>query len=459
MSSRMHPLDRCGRAAGRVFVPRRERVPTQAAGSSCTATFRSYGRQQQQHHGHLHYPLRMSFSPSNCNHYNNYLHARLFSTSTQPNPSLRKFVKPFLLRCHPDVQTAQDAKQVNLKAIQNLNSYLDSIEALTSGKFSRLRRNEEEVVEIDFVIQVEENRFLPKKRNKGKEAPASRRKVHLTWPDRDIQDRPSLIDRHTRHELAKLLRVAGLEVPMELADTGPITTASDEDKEDDEINDGMNRMDEVWAQTLDLDKETERMEYWQNKYGRQRKASESQYARMAAARRRFAQSIDWEKVDRLYERAWQEVQADIATRGVIKDSRERRMQFIADILSRVVPDKEISIVDRFCAMRRLSLLLDHNFDRLELEDCSAMWEQVTIRLMGERPYNTSSSAMHKRRQQQADNGFSFTLLADGKVSVEIPLDFGDEELLQEWERNLWDFYELVEDDIDDIFIKPQSASA
>jgi len=201
------------------------------------------------------------------------------------------------------------------------------------------------------------------------------------------------------------------------------------------------------------------MELWGNRHRRQRKATESQYARMAAARRRFARSIDWKKVDRLYEKAWHEVQADIATRGVIKDHRDRRMEFIADILSRVVPDKEISIVERFCAMRRLSLLLEENFDRLELEDCSAMWEQVTIRLMGERAYNTSSSALYKRRQQKAENGFSFTLHADGKVSVEIPLDFGDEELLLEWERNLWDFYELMEDDIDDIFIKPQAASA
>jgi len=456
MGSRMHLIGR-RRTVKQIFVSPKEGVPTQAAAvrTCCTATFGScFDRQQSS--GCLHSSLKIRLFATPLFH-DQRLNTRLFSTSTQSSPSIRKFVKPFLLRCHPDVQTAQDAKQVNLKAIQNLNSYLDSLETMISGKSRRLRQNNEEVVEIDFVIQVEENRFTSRKRNKGNEALASRRKVHLTWPHQDIQDRPSLIDRHMRHELAKLLRVAGLEVPMELADSGTIpNTALDEE---DEANGHLNRMDEVWAQTLDLDRENERMELWGNRHRRQRKATESQYARMAAARRRFARSIDWKKVDRLYEKAWHEVQADIATRGVIKDHRDRRMEFIADILSRVVPDKEISIVERFCAMRRLSLLLEENFDRLELEDCSAMWEQVTIRLMGERAYNTSSSALYKRRQQKAENGFSFTLHADGKVSVEIPLDFGDEELLLEWERNLWDFYELMEDDIDDIFIKPQAASA
>ena len=224
--------------------------------------------------------------------------SRSFSTTATQKAAFRKFVKPFFLRCHPDTQTAQDAKQVNLTAIQNLNSYLDSIEGLLApGKASRLR-HQDKVVEIDFIIQVEE-RFQAKKRNKGVQTSASRRKVQLAWPSRDIQDRPSLLDTHTRHELAKLLRVAGLEVPMELSATGPATALEEEEEEEDEINDGLDLAEDVWAQTMDLDKEDERMELWENHYRRQRKASESQYARMAAARRRLTRSIDWKKGDQL----------------------------------------------------------------------------------------------------------------------------------------------------------------
>lgn len=386
--------------------------------------------------------------------------SRSFSTTAaQQRPSsLRKFVK-FL---HPDLQTAADAKEVNLKAIQNLNSYLDTIESLASKRSRQKLPDDETPVEIDFVIMVEE-RQQAKKRHKGVvQTTASRRKVQLAWPSREVQDRPRALLQHTQHEMAKLLRVAGLPVPIELEtfiapedaiDQSDTYGGSQEDQASDDEAD-------LWADVMDLDRENERVRrMWENGYRGQRRATESQYARLTAARNRFTRSIDWKKLDVLYKQAWREAQADMATRGVIRNSRERRRLFIANILSRCVPDEDISVVERFCAMRRLSLLLEQNFDRLELEDCSAMWDQIIIRLKGAREYNTSSSAMHKRRLQQADNGFAFALDASGTISVEIPLDFRDDELLEEWDRNLWDFYDLMGDDLDDIFIQPQTVSA
>ena len=232
-------------------------------------------------------------------------------SSSSPT-SLRNFIKPFLLRCHPDVQTAPDAKQVNLKAIQNLNSYLDSMENLiSSSKKSWQPRqqvsDDEKTVEIDFVIMVQEH-HQAKKRHRGVlQTSASRRKVQLAWPPSHAVDHRSTkaLLQHVRQEMAKLLRVAGLPVPVELE----LSSSTDDDDIDaDDLVDGdeLDDKTQVWADVLDLDKENERMEMWERYYnnGKQKATTASHYARRAAARRRFTRSIDWKKVDAMYKQAW-----------------------------------------------------------------------------------------------------------------------------------------------------------
>ena len=68
---------------------------------------------------------------------------------------MRNMVKPFFMKCHPDVQTSADAKQVNLEAIQNLNAFLDSAEAKLKPT-AKLMNNEKTVFEVDFCVVMEE---------------------------------------------------------------------------------------------------------------------------------------------------------------------------------------------------------------------------------------------------------------------------------------------------------------
>ncbi len=68
-------------------------------------------------------------------------------------------------------------------------------------------------------------------------------------------------------------------------------------------------------------------------------------------------------------------------------------------------------------------------------------------LVGEhRPYNTSPSALRKLRTKKKKNrhlhfetGYSFVVHHDNTVTITIPIDFDNHELLQELLRNMQDF--------------------
>ena len=112
------------------------------------------------------------------------------------------------------------------------------------------------------------------------------------------------------------------------------------------------------------------------------------------------------------------------------------------VLSNVKFKESISPLERPVAYRRLMLFLDENFDDLRLEDAGRYWEEQTTLLVAEsRPYNLSSSALRKRRKknQHMETGYSFTIHHDNKVTVTIPADFDNNELLQELLRNMADF--------------------
>jgi hypothetical protein len=114
---------------------------------------------------------------------------------------------------------------------------------------------------------------------------------------------------------------------------------------------------------------------------------------------------------------------------------------------------QVSPLERLVAYRRFLRLLDENFDELHLEDSGKYWEELTLIITEARPYNTSSSAIRKRRQRNQETGYSFTIHHDNSVSVRIPVDFQDDELIQELQRNVGDFYEwtLQDSEIEKIF--------
>jgi hypothetical protein len=77
-----------------------------------------------------------------------------------------------------------------------------------------------------------------------------------------------------------------------------------------------------------------------------------------------------------------------------------------------------------------------------------VWEEMVIILMAPRTYNTSTSATHRRRrrkQQPEDitNGFMFSYDTNNRVTVHMPVDFTDDELLEEFKSNLSDFSEML----------------
>ena len=117
------------------------------------------------------------------------------------------------------------------------------------------------------------------------------------------------------------------------------------------------------------------------------------------------------------------------------------------VLSNIKFLESISPLERLVAYRRLLRFLDEHFDELRLEDSGKYWEEQTTLLVGEpRPYNTSPSALRKlrtrkkkNRHQHFETGYSFVVHHDNTVTVTIPIDFDNHELLQELLRNMEDF--------------------
>lgn len=64
--------------------------------------------------------------------------------------------------------------------------------------------------------------------------------------------------------------------------------------------------------------------------------------------------------------------------------------------------------------------------------------------------------MKKRQRKNLMTGFSFTLHPDNTITIQMPVDFQDDELLKQFETNLSDFYELLTDDgMDELFPEPE----
>ena len=117
------------------------------------------------------------------------------------------------------------------------------------------------------------------------------------------------------------------------------------------------------------------------------------------------------------------------------------------VLSKVQFLESISPLERLVAYRRLLRFFDEHFDELRLEDSGRYWEeQITLMLGEPRPYNTSPSALRKlhktirkKKLRHIETGYSFAVHHDKTVTITVPIDFHDEELLQELLRNMRDF--------------------
>lgn len=315
---------------------------------------------------------------------------QLASTSKK---DLRGLVRPFLQKCHPDLQNDDEAKAVNLLAVQNLNSYIDTVIDMLGGR-GRLRKPESSSVKVDFMISFKE---AAKKKFKTKYI---RKQVALRLPTWNLvqEARGSTPESSTAtvrmegqvvSEIRKLLTVAGLDVSH-------IKHAEDFESPDSK--------------------------------------GSSRRSRYEKSRDDFVRSIDWRKVKKVYDEAVKDMEADIATSDLLRNNPRARRQHLSYILSRIKADPDISVVEHAIALRRLSLIFDQSFDKLRLDDWARLWETVDLDLVQGRD-------------------FVYSVGSDSNVKFSIPLDFeNDEKLVLELHDAIYEYNEWIGDGTEDIFV-------
>jgi hypothetical protein len=424
--------------------------------------------------------LNMSQHPRSGLHRS--LHQYRLSTSSSSSSDaiskLRNLIKPFLLKCHPDVHVASSNKKINLTAIQNLNAYLDTIQSISSGK-QVMKPDGEPVVEVDFIIVMEGNAGRKTKKKdamtnfvNGTFGNFSRRKVELALPPFQlclnlanhatsntsvVQQLQRRLLQHTRYELGKLLRIAGLPIPTPDYDDG----YDENDSIVEGILGGFKQEDDDEYKGYSSPENSDNGNVFRRSHHVRKRPTAAPKTAYEKSRDRFTARIQWHNYDKLYKEAVAGMNADVLTRGLIAKSSVRRRAMIARILSNVrlkyaenddTPSK-ISFTEQLVTFRRLSLLLETHFEELQMEEFGAMWESSRIVLTEPRTYNISGSSTRKRRSSNsaAESGYSFTLHPDLSVTITIPIDFHDDELIDELDSNVWDFYNFIADRNDAFF--------
>lgn len=328
--------------------------------------------------------------------------------------------------------------------------------------------------EIEFLLTVPEPAGVRKPKKKDRKL--TRRSVEITFPrfvregvresdSREARMGAAQLRQWTRSEIGKLLRVAGLKVPPK-------------GEEEDVF------VEDLLLEEMDLvdggDDRQRRRRGGTTRYADlEEPISKGRISRFNASRHHFMRSIDWKEHRRMYDDAFRAAEADVATEGSM-NKRGRKERMVSEICGRVrvIPptgwdpvqgeesevgavgerkdgsteddthyerEDGLDVIQQLIAIRRLSLLLLDNFHELEMEDMGRMWDNLTLILTPPRD-NPSSSAVRKRKKRGIESGFKFSYGADGKVTVYCPIDFRDEELIEELTRNVWDFYNWVEAD-------------
>mmetsp|Transcript_28157 Transcript_28157/g.41591 ORF Transcript_28157/g.41591 Transcript_28157/m.41591 type:complete len:315 (-) Transcript_28157:71-1015(-) len=229
-----------------------------------------------------------------------------------------------------------------------------------------------------------------------------------------------------KNEFLKILQVARISVPM-ILDESFEKKSWDEEEVADEVMDQNNNF---MRRRFDTDERPKRRK-----------------SRYEASRDRFFVNFEPDKFRRIYRETFGVTDAELTTKGAISKHYERRQELINRLITRVSISKEadIGMLDQLITLRRISLLLEDNFDDLYMEDFGRMWEDLNIILTDPRQYGVSDSALNQRRKRGLESGFQFTYCADNRVTVHIPIDFRDEEFLNEMKKNLWDWFNLVDD--------------
>jgi len=287
-------------------------------------------------------------------------------------------------------------------------------------------------------------------------------------------------------QIIKLLRVAGLKPPDLIQEevmnyqNRPISGIDDDsnDGDDEDENNDLNMYERMILEELELDNENDsndRIRFGrnfdystQNHHRKQQQHQSRPKTKYERSRDRFMKNIDWKEHRRLYDEALEDMKRDIATDGLIKMNLERKQRLVSDVISRVrLHDgndgsdtnatnatnnhESMDPLEQLIAIRRMSLLFNDNFEELQMEDMGKIWESLFIVLTPERAKGRGEKgapfSRRKRLREGRESGFKFAFHDTNKLTVYVPIDFLDDELIGELKTHLGDFYDLCVGDV------------
>jgi len=303
-----------------------------------------------------------------------------------------------------------------MQAVKHLNSYMDALtEIFVSPKGSQKQPAVRKFA-VDFVIDIPVKSKQNPESDEDSATMSARRTVELSLPPAklcqelmtfpDNQDLRLRAEEHSTAQLVRLMSMAKLKLPEHLQDL----------ENEEWFHEDSETLEQMHPATA-----------WE------------------MSRKRFMRRIDWEAVDKLYEEAVEGLKQDAAAAGLVAKSGCRRREVIAQIVShvRVSDEEEVDTIHQGISLRRISMLLELHFDDLELEAYGMLWERCCLVLTPPRDYNSSPASVTKRKLKGHDTGFSLTLHADESATIQVPVDFHDDELVRELEANIADIHDLI----------------
>lgn len=390
----------------------------------------------------------------------------------QSNLTLKQLVRPFLMKFHPDRQGIESrqntevAREVNQRALQTINGMIDTIDQVysraadPSKDTTKGRLEVQKNYTIEFLVHTDNGKNAVKKQ---KDVPmASRRSVELQFSERDINS-VQMIDSNGNYsvlaaaalkvkamkEIAKLLRVAGLQIPNNLH-----SQLEEVSREVADNRSSINKHGRLLQDELNFDGENG------DNFGR----NFERFSTFEKSRQKYTESVDWNKYNQMYKEAVIDMEKDLATEGLISMNAERKQRLVAEVISRVrvfdqvvdgkVNDYEgdgvndsLDTLNQLIAIRRLSLLLNDNFGDLDMEEMGRLWETIIFVLAPERKAHQQGKtglpySRLKRLRKGMESGFKYSYQGDDRLTVYIPIDFLDDEFLSELKSHLGDFYSI-----------------
>lgn len=219
--------------------------------------------------------------------------------------SLKKLIRPFVRKCHPDTARSQGlpktAQKVNLLAIQNLNSYVDGTASLIGdekGGSYPFSSYESGWMEIEFVMS------FSRTGTKSANPTTSRRKVELRVPPPTMD--PEKVAPHVRRQVVKLLRMADLPVPSSDSHDDydyDYDRGDEEDRRRERTTDDPMRrggISEAYMGTQVLKSSSRSKTAWDR------------------SRDQFRSRLNWKKYDDMYQQALSDAQAHQMTKNMIR---------------------------------------------------------------------------------------------------------------------------------------------